>query len=185
MSTRVLVPLADGFEEIEAFTVVDILRRAGADVVTAGVEGKDSVTGRSSITAIPDTTLDRALDGEDFDLVVLPGGLPAAFTLRDDPRIVTALGRTAASGGRVAAICAAPVALERAGLLDGVEHTSHPTLRDQLPLESYSEKRVVTTGRIVTSRAAGTAMEFAFTLVRELFGEEKVREVNQGVLARI
>ncbi len=183
MTKRVLVPVSTGFEEIEAMTVVDILRRAGAEVVVAGVDG-DRVTGRSNITIIPDTDLDAALEGAPYDLMVLPGGLPNAYTLRDDPRIIRGLTQTA-SAGRVAAICAAPVALERAGLLEDRPATSFPAMEKELVSARYSTERVVVSGRITTSRSAGTAMEFAFALVRELFGEEKAAEVNRGVLARL
>ena len=184
MTTRVLVPLAEGFEEIEAVTVVDILRRAGAEVNVAGVEGTERVKGRSNIAIIPDMTLDEALK-EKYDLIVLPGGLPAAFTLRDDARVIGALKAAVSSGSKVAAICAAPVCLKRAGLLSGLDFTSHPSVVEHFSKEGYSQDRVVVGGSVLTSRAAGTAMEFAFALVKELYGEDKVREVNEGVLARI
>jgi 4-methyl-5(b-hydroxyethyl)-thiazole monophosphate biosynthesis len=117
--------------------------------------------------------------------VVLPGGLPNAYTLRDDPRIIDFIQKTAAEHKQVAAICAAPSALEKAGLLCGISATGHPSCVADLPSATYSEDRVVAAGNITTSRSAGTAMEFAFSLVRTLFGEDKVREVNVGVLARL
>jgi 4-methyl-5(b-hydroxyethyl)-thiazole monophosphate biosynthesis len=184
MSKRVLTPIAKGFEEIEAVTVIDVLRRAGAEVVVAGVDG-DRVTGRSGITVIPDLSLDDALARGPYDLMVLPGGLPNAFTLRDDSRVISYLKKTLANDGKVAAICAAPVALERAGLLDGTKATSFPAMEKELTSADYCEERVVVSGSIITSRGPGTAMEFAFQLVKELFGEDKAREVNQGVLARL
>ena len=184
MTKRVLVPLAEGFEEIEAMTVVDILRRADVEVVTAGLQ-EGPITGRSAITVVPDTTLDEALTAAGYDMVVCPGGLPGSHYLRDDPRVIGALKRTAEAGGFTAAICAAPLVLDRAGLLDGATQTSHPSVRGELPAEGYLEERVVTSGRVVTSRAPGTAMEFAFTLLRELLGDAAVEEVNQGVLARL
>ncbi len=182
MSKRVLVPISTGFEEIEALTVVDILNRAGATVVLAGLVS-GPVTGRSKITVVPDMDLDAALAAASYDLVVLPGGLPNAYTLRDDPRIVSLLQKSAEADKEVAAICAAPSALEKAGLLAGIKATGHPSCRADLASADYSEDRVVREGRVTTSRAAGTAMEFAFSLVRTLFGEEKVKEVNAGVLA--
>jgi protein deglycase len=184
MSKCVLVPISDGVEEIEAITVIDILRRAGAEVIVAGLQD-GPVTGRSNITLIPDMDLDAALRKGEYDLVVLPGGLPNAYTLRDDPRIVELVQKTAAAGGQVAAICAAPAALEKAGLLRGIKATGHPACKEDLPSADYSEERVVTSGNVTTGRSAGTAMEFAFSLVRILFDEEKVREVNAGVTARL
>ncbi len=184
MTKRVLVPISAGFEEIEAISVIDILRRAGAEVVVASLlEGK--VTGRSQITLTPDMSLDKALGQAPYDLVVLPGGLPNAYTLRDDPRIVALLQKAAKEGRYTAAICAAPAALEKAGLLKGIFATGHPSCIEDLPSADYLEDRVVVSGKVITSRAAGTALEFAFELVSALFGEEKVREVNAGVLARL
>jgi 4-methyl-5(b-hydroxyethyl)-thiazole monophosphate biosynthesis len=184
MTKRVLVPLASGFEETEAVTVVDILRRGQIEVVTAGLE-PGPVTGRSNITVTPDTTLDEALAGPAFDAIVLPGGLPGAEILRDDPRVIDALSKILVRGGLAGAICAAPIALERAGVLDGRTYTSHPSFEDKLPTAGYSQDRVAKSERVVTSRGPGTAMEFAFELLLELGGEDAVREVNQGVLAQI
>jgi 4-methyl-5(b-hydroxyethyl)-thiazole monophosphate biosynthesis len=181
---RVLVPISTGFEEIEAITVIDILKRAGAEVIVAGVD-VDRVSGRSGITVVPDMSLDDALCDSEYDLIVLPGGVPNAYTLRDDGRIIDAIKAQAASDRKVAAICAAPVALEKAGLLVGNKATSFPAIENELTSAVYTEERVAKSGNITTSRSAGTAMEFAFSLVRDLFGETKVEEVNSGVLARL
>ena len=185
MAKRVLVPIATGFEEIEALTVVDILRRAGAEVVLAGITEQRPIDGRSNISVVPDMSFDEALKTGPFDIIVLPGGLPNAYILRDDERVIRALKDQASRGGHVAAICASPVGLDRAGLLEGIRITSHPTVREELPDDNYCEERVVTVSRVMTSRAAGTAMEFAFAIVMELFGPEKVEEVNAGVLAAL
>jgi 4-methyl-5(b-hydroxyethyl)-thiazole monophosphate biosynthesis len=185
MTKKVLVPLSKGFEEIEALTAVDILRRAGATVVVAGCEGAGAVEGRSKIQVVPDKGLDEALAEAPYDLIALPGGLPNAYTLRDDPRLQGALKAHAESGGLVAAICAAPVALAEAGLLEGKSKTSHPAVKAEMPSEGYREERVVVDGQVITSRGPGTAMEFAFALVRALFGEDKVAEVNAPVFARL
>jgi protein deglycase len=179
---RALVPLAAGFEEIEAITIIDILRRAGVEVVVAGV-APGLVTGRSGVAVRPDVPLDDALGGPAFDLIALPGGMPGSTTLRDDPRIIAALAGTHERGGWVAAICAAPIALERAGLLDGRDATCHPGMVEELPRAARNEARVVVDGRVVTSRAPGTAMELAYALVRILCGEAKADEVDAGVLA--
>ncbi|MCP4603904.1 MAG: DJ-1/PfpI family protein [Proteobacteria bacterium] len=185
MSKRVLVLISQGFEEIEALTVVDILRRADAEVVLANVGDESPVEGRSSISVVPDTTLDMALATKPFDMIVLPGGLPNAYILRDDERVIGAIKKQAARGGRVAAICASPVGLDRAGVLEGRDFTSHPVVREELPKVGYCEDRVVVADTVMTSRAPGTAMEFAFAIVMELFGPKKVEEVNAGVLAAL
>ena len=184
MTKRVLVPLATGFEETEAVTVIDILRRGAIVVVTAGLE-QGPVTGRSDITLTPDTTLDEALAGAPFDAIVLPGGLPNAEILRDDPRVTAALSEILDRGGLAGAICAAPIALEKAGVLGGRNYTSHPSFEGALPAAGYTQDRVAVSSRVVTSRGPGTAMEFAFELLRELGGDDAVREVNQGVLAKL
>jgi 4-methyl-5(b-hydroxyethyl)-thiazole monophosphate biosynthesis len=183
MSKRVLVPIAEGFEEIEALTVVDILRRAGANVVVAGVGGLPHVVGRSQVSVIPDEDIETALAKAPYDMIVLPGGLPNAHILRDHARLSNAVKQHADTGAYVGAICAAPLALERFGVLKGKPHTSHPGVRDQLTTDGYCDDRVVVAGKVLTSRAPGTAMEFAFAIVRELYGNEKAEEVNQGVLA--
>ncbi len=183
MSKRILVPIAEGFEEIEAFTVVDILRRAGAEVVVAGVAGLPHVVGCSQVSVIPDEDIETALEKAPYDMIVLPGGLPSAHILRDHAQLSKAIKAHADDGAYVGAICAAPLALERSGVLEGKPYTSHPWIKDQLTSKGYLEDRVVVAGKVLTSRAPGTAMEFAFAIVRELFGEEKVVEVNQGVLA--
>jgi 4-methyl-5(b-hydroxyethyl)-thiazole monophosphate biosynthesis len=183
MSKRVLVPIAEGFEEIEALTVVDILRRAGADVVLAGVGGRPQVVGRSHVSVIPDEAIETALEKAPYDMIVLPGGLPNAHILRDHVQLSKAVKEHADQGAYLGAICAAPVALERSGVLEGQPYTSHPGVKDQLTSEGYCDDRVVVAGKVLTSRAPGTAMEFAFAIVRELYGNEKAEEVNQGVLA--
>jgi 4-methyl-5(b-hydroxyethyl)-thiazole monophosphate biosynthesis len=185
MDKKVLVPVAKGFEEIEALTAVDILRRAGASVVLAGLEGKGAVEGRSNISVMPDKSLDDALAEAPYDLIALPGGLPNAYTLRDDARLQKAIRAQAERGGLVAAICAAPVALAAAGVLEGKTKTSHPAMKDEMPSDGYREDRVVVDGKVITSRGPGTAMEFAFALVRALYDDAKVEEVNGPVFARL
>lgn len=185
MKKKVLVPVAKGFEEIEALTAVDILRRAGASVVLAGLEGEGAVEGRSNILVVPDKSLDKALEEGPYDLIVLPGGLPNAYSLRDDARLRDAMRAQVERSGLVAAICAAPVALAEAGILEGKKKTSHPAVMAEMPSDGYREDRVVVDGGVITSRGPGTAMEFAFALVRALFDEAKVEEVNGPVFARL
>jgi 4-methyl-5(b-hydroxyethyl)-thiazole monophosphate biosynthesis len=182
---KVLVPLAPGFEEIEAITVIDILRRAGVDVVVAGTQSGPIEASRRT-RHIPDCTLDE-VRAEDFDMIVLPGGQPGAANLRQDPRIRRIIETLQAKERQIAAICAAPTVLSAYGVLKGHTATSHPTVRVEVAAgsKSVSDQRVVIDGSIVTSQAAGTAMEFAFALVGILCGPDKAAEVNRSVLARL
>jgi protein deglycase len=180
---RVLVPIAPGFEEIEAVTVIDILRRAGVEVTVAGTVSGE-IAGRSRIKLMPDVLLEAAAARE-FDMIVLPGGSEGAENLKKDPRVKQILRDTAARGHYLTAICAAPTVLSAAGLLDGKKVTSHPSVKGDLSETKYSDDRVVTDGRIITSRSPGTAMEFAMKLVEVLENRSKMEEVNKSVLARL
>lgn len=175
---RVLVPLAQGCEELEAVTVIDLLRRAGIDVVTAGLDDQP-VTASRGVRLIPDATLSDVL-GEDFDMIVLPGGLPGADHLDQDERIRALLTSMSESGRFTAAICAAPKVLANAGLLDGKSATSYPGIIDAMELKTTKllQDPVVVDGKIVTSRGPGTAMDFALALIELLLGPEKREEVE-------
>lgn len=180
--SKVLVPLAQGCEEIEAVTIVDVLRRAGIDVVTAGLTA-GAVSASHGMRLLPDTTLEAVLD-EHFDMVALPGGMPGAGHLAKDARLLQLLQRMVAQDKYVAAICAAPTVLAQAGLLRGKAATSYPGFLDQNPAEgmAYRTDAVVVDGRVVTSRGPGTAMDFALKLVELLAGEDKGREVEAGLV---
>ncbi len=179
---RVLVPIAEGCEELEAVTIIDILRRAGVEVVTAGLVA-GPVRASRGVVLLPDTTLD-AVAAEDFDMVVLPGGLPGADHLDQDPRIRRILQRTAQAGGYTAAICAAPKVLASAGVLDGRRATGYPGVLERLslPKTELLAQPVVTDGRVITSRGPGTAMEFALELVERLLGTERRGEVERPLM---
>lgn len=178
----VLVPLAQGCEELEAVTIVDILRRAGVDVVTAGLD-KTPVRASRGVTIIPDKTLDEAMKQE-FDMVALPGGLPGADNLSNDPRIHEILKKLANSGRFTAAICAAPVVLAKAGLLKGKKATSYPGFLDKMasPDITFTNKPVVKDGNVITSRGPGTAMDFALELVESLCGVDTRKKVEAGLV---
>ena len=179
---RVLIPLANGCEELEAVTVIDLLRRAGIEVVTAGLTD-GPVTASRGVVLIPDRSLDQVLD-DDFDMIVLPGGLPGADYLDADPRIHALLQRMAEQERYTAAICAAPKVLLNAGLLDGRRATAYPGIIDGLMTENSQllADAVVTDGKVVTSRGPGTAMEFALTLIERLLGAAKREEVETPLM---
>ena len=175
---HVLVPIAEGSEELEAITVVDLLRRAEIEVVVAGLD-EGPVTCSRRTTIVPDMTLDDALD-QDFDMIVLPGGLPGADHLDNDGRVHDLVKHMAASGKFVGAICAAPKVLANAGLLAGRRATSYPGFLDGMEEQDVASTggAVECDGRIVTSRGPGTAMDFALAIIEQLAGVEKRDEVE-------
>ena len=175
---RVLVPLAQGCEELEAVTITDLLTRAGVDVVTASLDGKP-VTASRGMVLVADTSLSEVLE-QSFDMVVLPGGLPGADHLNADPRIHQIIGKMNTQNKFIAAICAAPRVLATAGLLDNKKATSFPGSLDGFETNnmSYQETAVVVDGNIITSRGPGTAMDFALTLIEQLLGKAKRDEVE-------
>lgn len=179
---RVLVPLAPGCEELEAVTIIDLLRRAGIEVVSAGLDAGPIKASRG-VVLLPDATLDEALE-HDYDMVVLPGGGPGADRLDHDPRIESLLKKMARGGKYTAAICAAPKVLARVGLLTGKRATSYPGFIDkmQLPGMTYLSDAVVQDGNVITSRGPGTAMDFALHLIEVLAGSAKRDEVEAGLV---
>jgi len=181
---RVLVPFADGVEEIEFIAVVDILRRAGVEVVTAALDGK-RVTGRSNITIQADAAIADVFQ-YDWDMVVLPGGLPNANTLRADERVKDVVLRLRKQNKSVAAICAAPTALAAFGVLDGKQVTSFPAMQREVqqlaPDAIYVDEVVVEDDFLITSQGAGTAVKFALRLVARLCGEIKAEEIRTSIV---
>lgn len=175
----VLVPLAEGFEEIETVTPVDLLRRAGAEVTVAALGSLD-VTGRSGMTLRADATL-ASVESREFDVIVLPGG-PGVKHLRADSRVRPLVQRHAAAQRWIAAICAAPTVLHDAGLLAGRRYTAHFSVANELPA-ILAEERVVVDGLLITSRGAGTALDFGLTLVAKLFSSAKSVEVARAICA--
>jgi len=178
---KVLVPLAQGCEELEAVTVIDLLRRAQIEVVTAGLD-KKTVTASRGVRLVPDTDLDTALK-QDYDMVILPGGLPGADHLDRDPRLRSLLQKMAAGNKYITAICAAPKALANAGVLEGKRATAYPGVLDHmnLPRTKVTRDAVVVDDHIITSRGPGTAMDFALTLIEVLLGKQKRNEVEAGL----
>lgn len=178
-----LVPLAQGCEELEAVTIIDLLRRGGVEVVTAGL-ASGPVTASRGVVLIPDTTLDQVLD-RDFDMIILPGGVQGADNLEQDPRVIGLLQRMAAQDKYIAAVCAAPKVLAAAGLLEGKKATSYPGFLDKmdLPGMQFDQAPVVRDGRLTTSRGPGTAMDFALELL-EILTDRATRERVEAALAR-
>jgi len=175
----ILVPLANGCEEIEAVTVIDILRRAGLEVTSAGLDTEPVHASRGTIL-IPDTILDVALQ-RNFDMLVLPGGQPGTNNLKADPRILSLVKSMLQHDRYVAAICAAPSVLAAAGVLDGRRATSFPGALDAFPRVQQQPEAVVEDVKIITSRGPGTAMDFALTLVERLAGLPNRQEVEAAL----
>ncbi len=180
---KVLVPLADGFEEIEAMAILDVLNRAGNDVVAAGLNGLE-VEGANTKLKVKVPTLLKDVNIDEFDLMVLPGGLPGAEYLAKSELVKEYIRRLAQKGKLVGAICAAPWALKEAGVLDGKAHTNYPGFEEKTGKEGYiPDKKVVIDSNVVTSRGPGTAICFALELVRLLNGEEMYKQLKEGLLA--
>jgi protein deglycase len=179
---RVIVPIAEGFEEIEAVTIIDILRRAGLDVVVAGVGGTTR-TGSHAITLKCDARIEDC-HASDADAVVLPGGMPGTVGLRESATLRDAVISLAARGRLVAAVCAAPTALDAWGVLDGKRATSHPAHAREMTRCRYEEAPVVEDAHVVTSRGAGTSIEFAAVIVQRLVGAEAARDVLDRIVYR-
>ena len=181
MKKRVLCLVADGVEELELVAPVDVLRRAGAEVVLAVVGEGIHVTGRNGMLLHGDVLLDDAGAPGDFDLLFIPGGA-AVGVLRADGRAAELARKFFAEGKPVAAICAGPLVLEDAGLLEGRRFTAHFSAANELPGAQTGE-RVVEDGLLMTSRGAGTALEFGLAMVDRLFGEAKEEEIARAIMA--
>ncbi len=177
---RILAILAEGFEEIEAITPIDLLRRAGADVTLASLSEDLNVTGRCQLTLRADTSLAK-LTGEIYECLLLPGG-PGVRHFRSDPRIRELVLTQHAARRWLAAICAAPTVLLDAGILTNRRHTAHFSVATELPARLANE-RVVVDGHIITSRGAGTALDFGLVLVEKLFSAEKAAEISRSICA--
>jgi 4-methyl-5(b-hydroxyethyl)-thiazole monophosphate biosynthesis len=184
MKKSVLVVLADGFEEIEAVTPIDILRRAGLDVTVAGLD-KLEVAGQSGLKIRADLTLDR-FEGLP-DAVVLPGGAQGASNLGASSSLSALLVKMREKKRLIAAICAAPaLVLARQGFLNGRKATAYPGYEKNFSSEiAFSDARVVVDGDLVTSRGPGTALEFSLELVRRLVDDKTAADILAKTLARV
>jgi protein deglycase len=175
---KVLVPLVEGFEEIEAITIIDVLRRAGIDVTTAGIAG-NIVEGMNRIRVYAD---DRMIDSDstNYDAIILPGGGKAAQLMAQSQHINLTLHDFFKKGKIIGAICAAPTVLAKAGLLKDKRATCYPGMEKELDLPRPD--KVMVDGNIITSQAPGTAMEFALTLVKKLVGPAKVEQLKKELV---
>lgn len=172
-----LVPVANGSEEMEAVIIIDVLRRAGAHVTVASVESGLEVTCSRGVKLVADALIADAAH-DTYDLIALPGGMPGAEHLRDCKTLQKMVGQQKDSGRLWAAICATPaVFFEASGLLDGRPATAHPAFEDKLTNKSAVSQRVVVDGTLTTSRGPGTAFEFALSLVKQLYGADKAKSV--------
>jgi len=177
----VLIPLAQGCEELEAVTIIDLLRRAEVKVITASLDEKPIVASRGT-KLLADTTLNQVIN-DDFDMVVLPGGLPGADNLNADQRIHQILKRSIESNQYVAAICAAPKVLASAGLLNDKKATAYPGVLEAIENNAFeiTGAAVEKDGKVLTSRGPGTAMDFALEIIDCLLGNEKRKEVEDAL----
>jgi 4-methyl-5(b-hydroxyethyl)-thiazole monophosphate biosynthesis len=179
--SKAIVIVADGFEEIEAVTQIDVLRRAGVEVTVAGLSGR-MVRGAHDL----EISADLLLDELDFtpDLVLLPGGMPGSQALGESEAVIELLQKQHAAGRWIAAICAAPAfALVRAGVLDGRRATCYPSFESRFSSSTTAvEDRVVVDGNVITSRGPGTALEFALVLVEQLEGKARAEELRTAML---
>lgn len=180
MSKKVLVPIADGTEELEAVTIIDTLRRAGAEVTVASVGLHLQVTASRQVKLVADQRIIDCVSVQ-YDLIALPGGMPGAEHLRDCTELVELLQAQQKAGRLIGAICASPaVVLVPHGLLNNRQATCYPSMRDRL--SNPSSQRVVSDAMVITSQGPGTAIEFAIELVRALFGSEKAKETAGPML---
>ncbi len=184
MAKKVLVPIADGTEEIEAACIIDTLRRAGAEVTVASVD-KLQVTASRGMKLVADTLIADCAS-RTYDCIALPGGMPGAEHLRDSTELIGMLKRQKQAGRLYGAICASPaVALHPHGLLDGVKATCYPSMQDALGPACVAHERIAVDGNCVTSQGPATAIEFALKLVELLYGLQKAKEVGDPMLIRM
>ena len=178
---KVCVLLAEGFEEVEALTVSDIMRRAKVTCDLVSIKDK-KVTSSHNVTIEADKIIDENMD---YDLVVLPGGMPGASNLRDDDKVINLIKKQNKEGKLIGAICAAPIVLGRAGLTEGRKITSYPEYEDELPNCDYLEEAVVVDGNIITSRGPATAMAFSYKLLEVLGYSHEVDGIASGMLYKM
>ena len=179
--SKLLVPISNGFEEIEAISIIDVCRRAGIEVITAGVED-NILIGAHNIKIETDKKISE-VSSDNFDMIALPGGLPNAFTLAENSDVQRLLKEFKEKNKKIAAICAAPYALHKANVLNE-NYTCYPSFEEKIKDEGYiNNKNIVIDTNVVTSKGPATAMEFALEIVKILEGDEVYFSVKNGLLA--
>jgi 4-methyl-5(b-hydroxyethyl)-thiazole monophosphate biosynthesis len=177
MNKKVLIPIAEGFEMVEALSVVDVFRRAAVDVDLAAVGGELKVVSSHQVVVIADKLIEDCVD-QQYDLIVLPGGIPGSENLKNSEVLTGLLKKQNSEERLYGAICAAPaVVLGHHGLLDGKKATCHPMFIDRLPSQEHVDQKVVFDKNCVTSRGAGTSIDFGLELLGILCGEQKKKDV--------
>jgi 4-methyl-5(b-hydroxyethyl)-thiazole monophosphate biosynthesis len=181
--SKVLVPLAQGFEEIEAVSIIDVLRRAGIVVNIASLDTNMLVKGANGITLQADMQV-CDISSDDIDMIVLPGGWDGTYALADDVNVQNLLKEMDAKGKSIGAICAAPFALNKAGVLKQ-NYTCYPSVEEQIRVDGYQgdASKVVEDGNVMTSRGPGTSICFALEIVKKIKGQETYEMLRGGLLA--
>ena len=177
---KIIIPISNGFEEIETISIIDVCRRANIEVTIAAVENLQTI-GAHNVKIEADCKIEE-INSDDFDMIVLPGGLPNAFTLADNEKVQSLLKEFKEKDKNIGAICAAPYALHKAGVLNE-NFTCYPSFEQKIKLNGYHENdAVVIDNKVITSRGPATAMIFALEIVSILCGEEVSTEVRNGLL---
>lgn len=180
MSKKILLCLAPGFEEIEAVASVDVMRRGGLDVTVAGVGGR-LIKGGHDITVEADAIVDD-MNSDDFDMIVLPGGLGGVEVLSENEKVQSLIREMSEKDKHIAAICAAALALDKAGVLEG-KFTCYPGVVDEVKSGSHVDSRIVVNGKMITSQGPGTAICFALEIVKQMAGMKIYEQVKEKMLA--
>ena len=183
--SKVYVFLADGFEEIEGLTVVDLLRRAGIETITVSVMGREEIIGSHRIPVTADTLIGKVHPTKE-DMLVLPGGMPGTKYLAGYKPLTELLTEFYDDGRKIAAICAAPSVFSGLGFLKGRRATAYPSFMDVIEKDGAITRTdsVVVDGNVTTSRGLGTAVDFALSIITQLEGEEKAQEIAESVVYR-
>lgn len=180
---KAIVLLAKGFEEVEALTVVDVLRRGGVHCITCSINGEEEVLGSHSIHVKANNLLEK-VDVDKYDVLVIPGGMPGAVNLRDSEKVIELVKKFNNENKLIAAICAGPIVLGKAEILNGKEVTSYPGFEGELGDVTYCEEIVVQDGNIITSRGPATAIYFSFKILENLTNKETVEKLKEAMLVK-
>lgn len=180
--SKIIIPISNGFEEIEAITIIDVCRRANIDVTIAALENIQTI-GAHNIKVEANCMVDE-INTSDFDMIVLPGGVPNAFTLAENEKVQSLLKEFKSQNKNIGAICAAPYALYKADVLNK-NYTCYPSFETKIKDNGYhADDAIVIDGKVITSRGPATAMSFALEIVNILCGEETFNNVKNGLLAK-